>query len=154
MNTEFVSTNPKDDYPPLEHPEDIVTVTLYQAARIAVHESERWAEDAEFIAAAREDVPALLDALDDTEEEIKYVLSDWNDLCKAIGANKNGTAVGRAKMLVSERDTYKARCEALELAIKDDCNYCTHYKTRMPCSECFNIDYRPAWQFDEARFTE
>ena len=40
--------------------EKTVAVTLWQAPRIATHQSNRWHEDAAFIASARTDVPALL----------------------------------------------------------------------------------------------
>lgn len=40
---------------------EVVALTMLQSPRLACHGAQRWAEDAEFIASARSDVPALCD---------------------------------------------------------------------------------------------
>ena len=104
-----------------------------------------------------ERIQRLLEAYDAQEEELKHVLSDWNDLVKAIGAPKNGIAIGHAKALVAERDKYKSRAEAMERAMNmyTYCAYCVH----QPDPECRGCRGRlpglnvKTFVFDESRFT-
>lgn len=52
-----------------------------------------------------------------------------------------------------ERDSLKARCNALERAIfsiEEHCSLCTKSACRMPCG-CINGN---AWEFDQAQFTK
>lgn len=75
MNACYVTTKPsvfehdnrlgmapgRDDH------EAVVCITLLQHPRLACHKAQRWEEDTDFIAHAREDVPALLKAVWDLE---------------------------------------------------------------------------------------
>jgi hypothetical protein len=47
--------------------ESVVCITLLQHPRLACHKAECWDEDADFIANARQDVPALLKSLDELQ---------------------------------------------------------------------------------------
>jgi hypothetical protein len=50
--------------------EETVCVTLLQSPETACHQSDRWYENARFIAAAREDVPALLRYIEHLESHM------------------------------------------------------------------------------------
>jgi hypothetical protein len=45
---------------------------------------------------------------------LQYVLNDWNALVRAIGAKKNGTAIGEAHLLVKQLAGAQARVKKLE----------------------------------------
>jgi len=91
------------------------------------------------------------------EEELKHVLSDWNDLVKAIGAPKNGIAIGHVKALVAERDKYKARAKAMERGMKEisaPCRACVYFgegNCRAEFDRCCK-DKNSQFIFDESRF--
>ena len=62
-------------------------------------------------------------------------------------------------MMPEQLAEIRARCEALEQAVKhsdSNCDLCIHYSVSTeeePCIDCFLIDDKH-WQFDEARFTK
>lgn len=55
----------------------------------------------------------LQEDLNDAREELAYVLSDWNEIVKAIGARHHSTAIARAKQLL-------AKANAADLAAGTD----------------------------------
>lgn len=67
MSAVFVYSGegPENTYPDADLVKDagksVIAVTLYQQPRIADHKDELWEENADFIAGASADVPALLD---------------------------------------------------------------------------------------------
>ena len=89
---------------------------------------------------------SLSERIQTLEEELKHVFSDWNDLVKAIGAPKNGIAIGHVKALVAERDKWKAKAEAMETRIRNNasrimsiCDICVHVDRsgrEVPCNTC------------------
>ena len=105
--------------------------------------------DGEFIANARQDIPALLNELE-TEIKLGEERSEWNrQLSIKIGELEN------------DRDKWKARAKALENATKKSdvpCGSCLHKDKYMRgpsfsclCDKCKN---GCNWQFDEERFAE
>ena len=110
-------------------------------------------EDAEFIVAARQLVPELLDTLEAETKRADNLQIDFDHACHRLEyANHYST----------ERDRYKARCEALERSIMSReanttvlchaCYTCTHERHDVEyCGEKCGHDRRH-WQFDEARF--
>lgn len=48
------------------------------------------------------------------KEELEYVLRDWNDLVRAIGAKTNGTAIGEAKRIVLDLAAEREKVKRLE----------------------------------------
>jgi len=108
--------------------------------------------DARFIAAAREDIPALLDyidkAINHSHGQMQYIAEKQQEKNK----------------VVYEREELQQRVNALEKSIKNIakhlyhvgdkgmCPLCIH-RDRELCEKCENsID--PQFQFDYARFTE
>ena len=77
MASVYITDDPVMSDDPHEKPEKVICVTLYQAERCATHESQKWDENAEFIAAAPELVRGLVDALESakrcTERAEKYM---------------------------------------------------------------------------------
>lgn len=71
-----VSTNGHEPWFELNASEDenghqhVVAMTLLQSPRYACHASGKWAEDAEFIARARSDIPALLAEVERLKAEL------------------------------------------------------------------------------------
>lgn len=115
-------------------------------------------EDAEFIAHARKDIPALLDALDEAEKEIK----EWSKgLDRLLFEHTSDVELYKVaiKENVTDRDYWKNRAEALERYIKSlwndgGCQACTQNNIRPygnPCDDC-GFDMHN-WKFDETRFT-
>lgn len=131
-----------------------------------------------FICHAREDIPALLDAL---EAETKRAEDYEGDYCVAIellGEQKSELAVKdaeitRLKSIIdplqqsamkwrelcmnaeTDCDRWKTRAEALELAVKSfepecQCDSCVNSNVRAICNSC--DDNWCNWQFDEAQF--
>jgi hypothetical protein len=103
--------------------------------------------DIDFIAHARQDLPMLLDALDEVDKLWKQAVEGSIYWQKAFDDMK------------ADRDRWKVRAEALERAIKtideedeDSCSirccFCINYGN---CTDCTNYT---KWEFDEARFAE
>lgn len=69
MNAYGVSTDESGCWSPEEDHEKLVALTLYQSKRVVGHASDKWAEDAEFIAAARAAVPRLVARVRELEAE-------------------------------------------------------------------------------------
>ena len=60
------------------------------------------------------DLKNLATEFTNAKEELAFVLNDWNELVKAIGAKKNGTAVGHAKSLAAELALANKKLEILQ----------------------------------------
>lgn len=95
MNVYAVSTSPIEPDVGLDHRSNdhasIVALTLFQSPRIVDHEAAQWDVDAEFIAAARTALPALLDRLEQAKqqlEQVRILLRDLYDWMHASGLNK------------------------------------------------------------------
>jgi len=131
------------------------------------------------------DMPTLLDALEAAEkraelcaeqrknlnDQVNKLIGERDDLELALevaeGNNPNCAECIAEEGFVREkiaadRDRLKARCEALERAIRDNCNYCVNYLQDKLTEECWNRRHGEtfqgmcigSWQFDEARFSE
>ena len=108
-----------------------------------LHESH---PNAEFIVHARQDIPALLAALDEAEAENKALFDTQIEHEAAIKEN-----------LTDDRDHWRHRAKALELVIltQNDwsvctaCYSCVHHPDCPYDAECENFGM---WLFDEARF--
>ena len=68
-----------------------------------------------------DEIASLRQQLADIKEELQYVLNDWNALVRAIGAKKNGTAIGEAHLLVKQLAEAQERLkwQPIETAPKD-----------------------------------
>ena len=109
-------------------------------------------ENACFIAHARQDIPALLDALeaetkkaDEAEGILGYVLDEnirIGDMAEKI--QQDGEAV------IASRDRWKSRAEALERAIGETDVLCRVCANRNEYCDCDGS----GWEFDEPRFSE
>ena len=107
--------------------------------------------DAEFSAHARQDIPALLDML----QELHADRDHYKEMFEAV--------IKKGADIEADRDRWIVRGKALERAIvqsfyDDDglnvCDVCIHGNTEMmeePCYKCLN-ENNIAWEFNEARF--
>jgi hypothetical protein len=111
--------------------------------------------NAEFIARARQDIPALLYALKEAEEN-----EDFNG--KYQEQQRETLELCREELweIRSDRDRWKARAEALERVIKSKltaCSTCTKKPPKGYCADlydCINENWSyPHWQFDLERFS-
>jgi len=104
-------------------------------------------ENAEFIAHARQDIPVLLEALEEREEALKGAAAVTNNAMQII------------RDITADRDRLAARCAALERAIFENgfkCRLCIQSEKhlcqlRVKGWKCKDGDH---WEFDEARFSE
>jgi hypothetical protein len=124
-------------------------------------------EDAQFIANARDDIPALLDALamqtkraDDAEAELER-----EKVYSREQEARGNRFYSQYDVAEESRDRYKARAEALEQAIKciggkvlSPCDCCIYKNIQILdwpyselCTLCFADD---KWEFDETTFTK
>lgn len=109
----------------------------------------------EFIAHAHQDIPTLLDALDEAEIQnfhLGFKAKEWHE--KGIFV-KEGLEKVLADCLI-DRDRWKTRSEALERAIIESipCETCVCQWPK-DCGLCeiyFGETNENNWQFDEARF--
>lgn len=124
-------------------------------------------EDADFIANARQDVPALLAASVEADDAIAEN-ERWNDTdcntclingwsaCEEICESK-ASLIACLSDISTDRNRWKAHAEALgrALLVEATCMTCVHIGADIkdkPCNDCYGGD-GSLWQFDEARFT-
>ena len=126
-----------------------LTVTLDNGYLICDSECD---EDAEFIANARQDVPALLDALDVESKLAQETIEISEDRFKKLTA------------VISDRNLWQARAEALERvlieAVKGKCDYCKHRANPEIAGTCIFLKTDDScwggekWELDESRFAQ
>lgn len=83
--------------------EHVVAMTLIQSPRFACHASGKWAEDAEFIAHARTDIPALLAEID----QLKRQLTDYTAALQFVVDMPFGAPLASARCQGMARATLK-----------------------------------------------
>ena len=110
--------------------------------------------NAEFIAHARQDIPALLDALE-AERARADAAEQKASMIETMSKNESWTNwLRRLKEISADRDRLETRCEALVSDIKnsvgDPCYFCNHRMCKYPCG-CINFG---SFEFDEKRYVD
>lgn len=145
-------------------------IKLYSHGIIAKETALRGINNILFICRSREDIPALLDALDEADEVIAEnerwnntdcnacPISGWS-ACEVICASK-ASLIDWLSTIATDCDRWRDRAKALYQAISPGCSSCKHpgeNSHEYPCSSCYRgnacstID---KYEFDEERFFE
>jgi len=107
-----------------------------------------WRNDIDFITAARQDIPWLIDEIERSTVCFETAVHDYDVLREF-----HDKAV---HLIAKDRDRYKARAEALERAIKEEaaCETCIHRAKNGEEEPCFNCYVVCKWEFDESLFSD